>query len=794
MRKSIPATIQKKLNTIITKVGNAENIVPDSLRKTFNFKGRKSPSIAQSVLSCLSNGNELIFDPFAGGGSFIIASVRSGNRMISTEIDNYTYNADKALFESLDKTKLKKYFSIVEETCKDYVMTLYETECCGVKNYINKLLYDPQNDEYYNPSPNREIKDGKNIIFVQSCPICNNKSKQFDTIDMQKIESLKSIDTSRFPHTQYIENSRINITASTGADYYDRIFTTRNKIALLSIQDAILKLPASKEKDFLEQVLVSCLSLARIAMYGSSTDILYHVVTHGAQEMNVWMLFRQKYKNFLRFKEDFEDIQTNDITCNEKYKFYNLNYKEFLYSNPHLLFDMVYTDFPYTDQVPYIERNQMFRVWLKSFYDCDKYQLTSEMLDSEIVQTNAHKRKEKQKIETYYHDMDELFSVLYTHLKKDGLMVFTIKLGKEKYFKTYMEIINLARKNGFEYTFRMGIEKNDPTLRKQSAYANTFINEMIVIFYKLEPEDRYWYFGNDNYEFLMTKKIYNYLLKKDNVTLSTAVSIIRNDLQSKYSHIPTESDNLKIMSILKANFMVYNGYIQIDNNRLYLDIEDEADLYTKLYDLIPIYIGNLLKKNEKFVLEDIYFELINSLCDGNPKTISQILETPKHQTAITSLIANYCDISNGYYIEKKSIIKPSKEAIDISQLSGTDFELLIKKLLEAAGYLNVVRIGGAGDLGVDIMASKLENKELKHYIFQCKRWVANVGSDPIQRLFAERSRRNLDYAVCLTTSGYTKDGLDAAKDFEVDIYNGIQVLGLLNKYFPGKYYNGAPLS
>ncbi|WP_147565012.1 DUF2034 domain-containing protein [Clostridium tyrobutyricum] len=794
MRKAIPITIQEKLNKIISNVGDTENTVPSIMKKTFNFKGRKSPLIAQKVMSALSDSNTSIFDPFAGGGSFIIASVRSRNRILATEIDNYIYNANKALLEFIDKNKLDKNYHIIENKCKNKVMNLYSTSCCGIKNYINKLLYDPENNEYFNPTQNREIKNGKNIILVEKCPICKCKSKKFEQADLDKIYSLDSINTSKFPHKKYIENSRINITASTGADYYDRIFTQRNKIALLTIQDAILDLPASKERDFLEQVLVSCLSLARIAMYGSSTDILYHVVPHGAQEMNVWTLFSQKFNNFLKFKEKFNDIQTNDITNNPNYTFINSDYKDYLDTHKDLIFDMIYTDFPYTDQVPYLERNQLFRIWLETFYDKKKYALTNQMLDKEIVQTNAPSRSKKQKIENYYHDINTMFATLYEHLKNNGLIVFTIKLGKEKYFKTYMEIINLARKNGFEYAFRMGIEKNDPTLRKQSAYANTFINEIIVVFYKLNSDYRYWYFGDENYEFLMIKKIYNYILdSKDNVTLSTAVKIIINDLKSRYSHVASNDDIIKIKKILEDNFIVYDGIIQIDSNRLYLDIEDTADLYTKLYDLIPIYIGNLLKKEGKFVLEDIYFELTNSLCDGNPNTISQILENPQHQNDIKNLINNYCDTSNGYYIEKKSIIKPSSTAIDISQLSGTDFELLVKRLLEKHGFLNVVQVGGAGDLGVDIMAAKLENKELKHYIFQCKRWVANVGSDPIQRLFAERSRRNLDYAVCITTSGYTKDGFNAAKDFNVKILDGRQVLDLLNNYFPGEYYNGAPV-
>ncbi len=73
-------------------------------------------------------------------------------------------------------------------------------------------------------------------------------------------------------------------------------------------------------------------------------------------------------------------------------------------------------------------------------------------------------------------------------------------------------------------------------------------------------------------------------------------------------------------------------------------------------------------------------------------------------------------------------------------------------------------------------------------ILKC--WASNVGSDPIQRLYAERMRRRLDYAVCVTTSGYTKDGKKVAFDLEVEIVDGNQLMQRLNKYFPGEYYNG----
>lgn len=790
MKKQIPDSVKQRLKRIKPAIEDVPNTVPNEMRTTFNFKGRKSPEIAEKVIEAVCDSTDIIFDPFMGSGSFVYAAMGKVKKIYATELDNYTFNAVNALMSKVDMLKLGVLFDTVKDDVYKEIMALYETSCCGCRNYISKVLFDPEEGKegYFNPSPNREIVDGKNIKLVEKCPVCGGKAKRFEEEDYKKLISLENINIDRFPKKQYISNSRINITPSTGADKYARIFTQRNKIALLMLQDAINKLESSKERDVLEQVLVASISLARIAMYGSSTDILYHVVGHGAQDMNVWLLFEDKYKSFCKFKSVYCDRQIG--TTDSEVIIVNKDYASYIDENPNLKVDVIYTDFPYTDQVPYLERNQLYRVWLETFYD-SKYALTEDMLEQEIVQTNAETRTEKKNIENYYKDIDNMFSHFSKVLNKDGLIFLTMKLGKAKYFKTYIEIVNLARKNGFEYAYQIGVEKKDPTMRKQSAFTNTFMNEMIVVFYKLSDENSYWYIGNENYEFLLVKKVYSYLIRtKEYVTLTSAVTLICNDLKSKYSYIASEKDILRIKELLERYFKVDSGCIQIDNNQLYLDIEDTTDLYTKLYDLMPIFIRQLLNSKGKFVLEDVYFELVNSLCDGNPKTIAQILDDESHQRDIENLISNYCQKEGQYYVERKDISKPNEDAVDISTLSGTDFEILVQSLLKEEGYENVIKMGGAGDLGVDIIASKRQQDRVLHYIFQCKRWASNVGSDPIQRLYAERMRRGLDYAVCVTTSGYTKDGKKVAIDLEVEIVDGNQLMKRLNRYFPGEYYNG----
>lgn len=791
MKKEISQINKQRIDDLIIALNGADNKVPHNLKTVFNFKGRKSPEIAEIAIRKLSDENDIILDPFMGSAAFTIASVNAGRKIISTEIDNYTYNAVYSLFAKINIRKLNSLFAKLESSVKAEVMGLYETSCCGIKNYISKVLFDPETQEYFNPTPNRENING-NVKLITRCPICGKKQKRFDENDNEKLNETESLDTSEFPNDKYIENSRINITSSTGADYYGRIFTNRNKKALLIIQNGINQLEECIERDVLEQALVSSLSLSRIAMYGSSTDILYHVVPYGAQDMNVWELFDGKVKNFIAFKNEYSEVLSDTPEDNDKYGMILSSYQDYCQSTE-ITFDMIYTDFPYTDQVPYLERNQLYRIWLKHFYNNEQYELTEEMLDKEIVQSNAPTRTNKQRIESYYKDIDTMFYHFNKVLKTNGLIVCTVKLGKNKYFSTLMEIINLARKNGFEYVTRIGIDKDDPSLRKQSAYKNTLSNEMMIIFEKLDESSKYWYINNKNYEFECVKLVYDKIKKSNSdINISQAVTFVTEKILRKERYCVSDSEKEKIHQIIKQNFVIdnQNAAVRIDSNKLYLDIEDKTDLFTKLYNYIPIFINDLLSKKGKFVLDDLYFEIANTLCTGNPETINQFIDDPRHQQGIEHLIKAYCSTDGKSYERKQNVIIQNDNTVDISLMSGAEFEELIKLLLKADGYHNVIVMGGAGDLGVDLLAKK-DNSfgEEELYLFQCKRWVSNVGSEPMQRLVAERNRRGADIAICVTTSGYTRDGLTISREQDIGAWDGQQVMDKLNLHFPNQYYN-----
>ncbi|MFW8617737.1 restriction endonuclease [Enterococcus innesii] len=791
MKKKIET--QETRNKVNHALADAKNLVPRLVKETYTFKGRKSPELLARVILALTGSDSFILDPFLGSGMTLIASQNAQRKFLGIELDNYTYSVDKTLFEKVDSRELKKLFKQIQDSVKDQVMSLYETECDGETNYIKKVLFDRKNgkDGYFHPEENREIKNGRNIILMKKSPK-GNSSKKFNEVDWEKIQQVEKMDASAFPDDTYYENSRINITKSTGADKYGEIFSHRNKVALLMIQSEISKLPISKEKEFLQQVLVASLSLARIAMYGSSTDILYHVVHEKAQDMNVWFLFESRYKKFVKFQMEYKRILTDHFDNGSDYKVVNADYYEYLKNHEDLMFDAIVTDFPYTDQVPYLERNQMFRIWLNHFDDDrENFELTDKMLESEIVVTNAVARKEKD-LGHYYHDIDKMFKTFSEHLKVGSPVVIFTKLGKMKYFNVFARVVDYARKNGFEYTFRVGVEKSDPTLRKQSAYKNTLINEVVIGFEKLPESKRYLYIGDENYESKLVDDVYRVLKKVKDApySMTAAVSNAKKELTQKGVHFNDKIQHL-IVEVIKNNFYVDGQDIQLDKTRLYLDQEDEDTLFKKLYDLVPFYVDKLLKQKGKFVLEDLYVELIDELSDGNNRTLYDLLNDDDNIEGINGLVRDKTDKSpDGKYYVKKQLPKDfNADAIDVATMDAYDFEDLCKTLLEHENYADVHRKGGSGDMGVDIVAKWFNGNTSEIWLVQCKRWVNKVDATPIQRLVSERERLGANKIACYTTSDYTKDAKKVAQLQSVELVDGKELLIKLNQYFPGKYYN-----
>lgn len=790
--KAEPKIIEKAL-LLRKNLRNVKSSIPAILKKQFNFKGRKSPEIGKIIIDSLTDPDGIILDPFVGSGSYIISASESNKTFYGSELDNYTFDVVNTYFKQADIKLLSKLFIQVKEQCFEEIRALYETYCCNSKNYIKKLHYDPETNNYYTPKPHRDIKDGKNIIMIHKCPVCGNTTKKFDSFDEKKIKSLEKYDVSKFPSHKLIENSRINITKGTGADKYDTNFSTRNKIALLKLQEAISSLPTCHEKHLLQHFLVASLTLSRIAQYGSGSEYIYQVMREQAQEMNVWYLFEERYNNFKQFYKKY--IEGISDWLKNKFTFVNSDYNEFMSSTftRNKKVDLILTDPPYYDQVPYLERNQLYRDWLYHFVDKSKYALKDELLEKEIVVSNAPTRKEFKNYENHVRDINKMFYAFSNSIKTGGFVVLAVNLGQKKYFDLLSQYILKARKNGFEYITRIDKTLTDPTLRKQAAFKSTLSKEMYLIFSKLPEEKKYWFIGDKNIEFEIKKFTYK---KIQESSLPYSLSKLIIEIENEIINNRTASNSpqqLKIMQIIKENFKIdFKQHVYLDENKLYVDLEDSETLFVKLYDIIPVIVENLLvKENGIFTLEDIYFEISDKLCNGEPGLLEKIIDSNSKEADINNLILNFCEETERGFIRKKSSINQNGEKlIDLRTIDPYGLEELIKQLLIKEGYTNVARMGGAGDRGVDLVATRVNIRSNKNekVIFQVKRWIGNVGSEPIQRLNSVKTTDGFDHGICVTTSDYTQAGLQEGKLTGIELLNGSDLLKLLDKHFPNQYF------
>lgn len=75
-----------------------------------------------------------------GSGSFVYAAMGKVKRIYATELDNYTFNAVNALMSKVDMLKLGVLFDTVKDDVYKEIMALYETSCCGCRNYISRRM------------------------------------------------------------------------------------------------------------------------------------------------------------------------------------------------------------------------------------------------------------------------------------------------------------------------------------------------------------------------------------------------------------------------------------------------------------------------------------------------------------------------------------------------------------------------------------------------------------------------------------------------------------------------------
>lgn len=111
-------------------------------------------------------------------------------------------------------------------------------------------------------------------------------------------------------------------------------------------------------------------------------------------------------------------------------------------------------------------------------------------------------------------------------------------------------------------------------------------------------------------------------------------------------------------------------------------------------------------------------------------------------------------------------------------LSPTEFEVEVGRVLEAAGYGRMQRVGGAGDLSIDVRGRDATGRTV---LVQCKRYAATkrIGSPAIQQFYGMCHYHDPSaLPIFVTTADYTADARTVARKAGVRLVDGSDLVAL----------------
>lgn len=137
----------------------------------------------------------------------------------------------------------------------------------------------------------------------------------------------------------------------------------------------------------------------------------------------------------------------------------------------------------------------------------------------------------------------------------------------------------------------------------------------------------------------------------------------------------------------------------------------------------------------------------------------------KKRSGHEKYIKDYYSTDNSSNIHSSYDFKKTDK--DIDDLDGVEFEKYISRLLWMNGYTFVQTTKASGDYGIDIIATKGNQK----YGIQCKRYSGTVGNHAVMEAYTGAAYYQCDVAVVCTSNYFTNAAKEQASKVGVQLWD-----------------------
>lgn len=339
------------------------------------YFARRPWNVFSQLVSHYSSPYEIVLDPFCGGGTTVIESLKLRRRAVGVDVNRVATYITEMECQSLDIASLKDAYAQLIETTSQNVMSLYSTKCehCGSFATADWIQWNE--------------REHKIVGLKYACSSCNiSRERPPNKADLglaQNIENNFSryIKTRKlwFPKTRIPHGDKTDSLLNQNVKYYAELFTTRNLLALSILLKDIQSVPNRKARKFLKFAFSCSLKWAsrQSHLRGKIVEgwaIHAYWIYPRSLEINVWKIFEKRILAVIRGKTYCEDHLGNFCKLTTRFSDLEKGKAQGMIVNgssarlplPDESVDSIITDPPYGSNVNYAELSDFWSVWINN--------------------------------------------------------------------------------------------------------------------------------------------------------------------------------------------------------------------------------------------------------------------------------------------------------------------------------------------------------------------------------------------------------------------------------------------
>ena len=462
---------QENAHSVDEKLGiikDLKPIVDNPAGFMHNYMARKPYNVVSEIIKRFCPNDGCVFDPMFGSGTTIIEASKLGRKAIGTDINLLAYKLCSISLTRWDLDRIKEAIDCFCEKVRAVCNSLYEFDDEGEIRILERCHFDQRGTElvptmyWY-----RTRKKGK---------LTGRKKTSASRSFVDQYRSLKERSIQNVKNCSLLQNSRIAISADATVYSY---FCNRNLVAIDQIIGVLHSYQKSYAYDVLELLVSSAINLIKLSDRKASSQMPYWLPKKNVTSRNAVMVIEQKAA---AFKEGLAYLSER-CKC-----FVGDNEKDVVLRNmpaqdiplcvlPDESVDLVLTDPPYTDQVPYLEYNQLW------YHVLGWQGFTDEFLRDELVVSDAPSRNKK--ADDFYNIFGAILKRISPALKTNG---YFIMFYHSFDLKSWSDILKLMQKYGMVYCGQIPSATPRKSFKAIMTPKGTLDGNYIVVFQKRETD------------------------------------------------------------------------------------------------------------------------------------------------------------------------------------------------------------------------------------------------------------------------------------------------------------------